>query len=95
MARGWQRLDESPGAMSFISAEQDEKEDIKAHTDTRKLRSQKHVDGSEGTEPVSMIINIISLKKIRVEEIIMYYVPFHLRNLIKSLLISNVCGMNE
>lgn len=59
----WQRLDESPGAMSFISAEQDEKEDIKTHTDTRKLRSQKHVSGSEGTEPVSMIINIISLKK--------------------------------
>lgn len=25
----------------------------------------------------------------------MYYIPFHLRNLIKSLLINNVCGMNE
>lgn len=81
--------------MSFISAEQDEKEDIKAQTDTRKLRSQKDVGGSEDMEPVSVIISIISLKKICVEEIIMYYIPFHLRNLTKSLLINNVCGMNE
>lgn len=81
--------------MSLISAEQDEKEDIKAQKDARKLRSEKDVDGSEGMKPMSKIISIISLKKICVEEIIMYYIPFHLRNLIKSLLINNVCGMNE
>ena len=63
LARGWQRLDESPGAMSLISAEQDEKEDIKAHKDARKLRSEKDVEGSEGMKPMSKIISIISLKK--------------------------------
>lgn len=62
--------------MRLLSAGQDAKEDIKDQLDTRKLRSQKDIDRSEGLEPISMIISIISLK-IRVEEIIMYYVQFH------------------